>query len=129
KARGQAQTWPQPRAFIWRGLTWSSRAERWRALVVFLKEAAALDFGPGRLFPWMPVAFGLGIALYFGAEREPSWVAAVGAFGLLALATACARRRPVAFPAGLLLSALAAGFAMVSLRAAVIEHPVIDRPA
>ena len=32
---------------------------------------------PGRLLPWLPVAFGLGIAIYFTAEREPAWWAAV----------------------------------------------------
>ena len=36
------------------------------------------DTGPGRLLPWLPVAFGFGIAIYFTAEREPAWWAGVG---------------------------------------------------
>ena len=33
--------------------------------------AAIADTGPGRLLPWLPVAFGLGIALYFTLPVEP----------------------------------------------------------
>ena len=29
------------------------------------------DVAPGRLMPWMPIAFGFGVVLYFTAEREP----------------------------------------------------------
>src|SRR5580704_1087363 len=39
---------------------------------------AAAEVGPGRLFPWLPVAFGSGIVLYFTADREPIWWAALG---------------------------------------------------
>jgi len=28
---------------------------------------------PGRLMPWLPVAFGFGIVVYFTADREPAW--------------------------------------------------------
>ena len=31
------------------------------------------EVGAGRLLPWLPVAFGLGIAIYFTADREPAW--------------------------------------------------------
>lgn len=79
--------------------------------------------------PWLPVAFGAGIALYFAAEREPSaWAAA-------ALALACVvsamllRRRPVAFPLALAFTALAAGFAVATLRSASIAHPVLAASA
>ncbi|MFY9686017.1 MAG: competence protein ComEC, partial [Pseudolabrys sp.] len=53
---------------------------------------------PGRLTPWVPVAFGVGIASYFAADREPD------AWAVLSLATAAAaiafiaRRRPFGFP-------------------------------
>ncbi len=41
-----------------------------------LRQWAIAEAIPGRLLPWLPVAFGFGIALYFTAEREPSWWAA-----------------------------------------------------
>jgi len=70
----------------------------------------AVDVGPGRLMPWLPVAFGFGIAAYFTAEREPVWwMAAVAAAGLPRSRSPCAagpspfrscwpwRRSPAAF--------------------------------
>jgi competence protein ComEC len=36
-----------------------------------LRAWALADVGPGRLVPWLAVGFGLGIVLYFTAEREP----------------------------------------------------------
>jgi competence protein ComEC len=87
------------------------------------------DAGPGRLLPWLPVAFGLGIAVYFAAEREPTaWAAA-------ALALACAlvaflvRRRPVAFPLVLGVAAAAAGFATATVKSVQIAHPILTHPA
>ena len=43
----------------------------------------ATDMAAGRLMPWLPICFGLGVVLYFTAEREP---VAVGG------ARACGRR-------------------------------------
>src|SRR5688572_10119790 len=63
-----------------------------------LREWAEAELGPGRLVPWLPVAFGIGIAIYFSANREPAWWAALAlAAGGLA-ATVLLRKRPVAFP-------------------------------
>src|SRR5262249_56917731 len=33
----------------------------------------AAETAPGRLLPWIPVAFGFGIVAYFAADREPAW--------------------------------------------------------
>jgi|SRR6185369_7781976 len=41
-----------------------------------LLEWAVAEVAPGRLVPWLPVAFGCGIAGYFTAEHEPAWWAA-----------------------------------------------------
>jgi len=38
-----------------------------------LAQWVAAEVAPGRLLPWLPVAYGLGIAGYFTAEREPAW--------------------------------------------------------
>ena len=34
-----------------------------------LWQWAIAEVAPGRLLPWLPVAFGLGIALYFAVDR------------------------------------------------------------
>ena len=79
--------------------------------------------------PWVPVAFGLGIAIYFSAEREPAWVAAaVLAVGLAGI-TFLLRRRAVGFPIALMLTAASAGFAIVTFKAASIAHPILSRSA
>jgi competence protein ComEC len=36
-----------------------------------LRAWICAEAGAGRLLPWVPVAFGTGIALYFTADREP----------------------------------------------------------
>ena len=41
-----------------------------------LAEWAIAEVAPGRLLPWLPVAFGFGIVGYFAADREPAWWAA-----------------------------------------------------
>ncbi len=42
-----------------------------------LSEWAIAEVAPGRLLPWLPVAYGFGIVVYFTADREPaSWAAA-----------------------------------------------------
>jgi competence protein ComEC len=128
RVRGRAQTWPWPRAARWRGMPWPASFDGLQRLRGYLNDAAALDFGPGRLMPWVPVAFGVGIALYFSAEHEPSWIAAVVAFGIFSAMTFAVRRRPVAFPVCIMLAAAAAGFAVITARTAWIAHPVLDRP-
>src|SRR5258708_18513926 len=63
-----------------------------------LREWAASELAPGRLMPWLPVGFGLGIVVYFAAEREPVWwVAAVRAAPALP-APPRPRRHPIRFP-------------------------------
>jgi competence protein ComEC len=82
------------------------------------------EIAPGRLVPWMAVAFGFGIVIYFTADHEPAWWAA-SALALVAVAVAIlARRRPVGFP-------LALGFAAIAtaaLRTAYVVHPVLQYP-
>jgi competence protein ComEC len=87
------------------------------------------EVAPGRLVPWLPVAFGFGIVFYFAAEREPAWWA-TGAlvFGALAMAVA-ARKRPVGFPVALAFAAIAVGFAVGTSRGVYVAHPVLQYPA
>ncbi len=93
----------------------------------WLQAWAQAEAGPGRLLPWVPVAFGSGIALYFAAEREPvAWVVAATAC-LLALAAALLRRSFV-FPYVLLVAAVAAGFATATWKSTRIAHEVLAKP-
>src|SRR5258708_23685743 len=57
-----------------------------RAIVERLRDWAIAETNPGRLLPWLPVAFGLGIAVYFAAEREPVWSAPVALLAIFATA-------------------------------------------
>jgi competence protein ComEC len=79
--------------------------------------------------PWLPAAFGVGIAVYFTAEREPAWWAAVALGVALAGAAIATRRRPVAFPLVLGAAAIAAGFATATVRTLVLDHAVLRAPA
>jgi competence protein ComEC len=101
-------------------------AARASGLRQLLSQWLAAEVAPGRLLPWLPVAFGTGIALYFSAEREPAWWAASAlalAAGAIAIA---ARRRPAGFPLALGLAAMAAGFCLVTLHSLRIAHPVLQ---
>ncbi len=91
-----------------------------------LRGLVHAEAGPGRLVPWVPVAFGSGIALYFTAGREPMAAAAALAALALIVAAFCLRRRRV-FPVVALLAAAAAGFAMATLKAGWIAHPILTK--
>jgi competence protein ComEC len=79
--------------------------------------------------PWLPVAFGIGVVIYFAAAREPVWWAAVIlALGCIAF-TFLLRARPIAFPILLALTAMAAGFATATLKTVIIAHPVLHHIA
>ena len=74
RARGRAETW---RPWIAAGrrpaLAWPDGLSDFaRAAARRIREWALADVGPGRLVPWLAVAFGFGIVLYFTADREPA---------------------------------------------------------
>jgi competence protein ComEC len=127
RAQGQVGTWPRPG---WAG------AAPWPVafpglagpLAAQLRAWAAMEVAPGRLMPWLPVAFGTGIALYFTAEREPVWwVAAALAIG--AIAVAALVRTRASFPVALGCAAIAAGFATGAIKARIVEHTVLRTTA
>ena len=129
RTEGRAETWPPggarpralagPRPFADFAEAFADRVRRW----------AFAEAVPGRLLPWLPVAFGLGIAIYFTAEREPAWWAAVALTIVLAAIAFVARRRPVAFPVTLAMAMAAAGFATATLKTVHIAHPILQAPA
>ena len=129
KLRGRAQIWVDAIARR-RPAAWSADLSNFiRKFREVLARWAVAEVAPGRLVPWLPVAFGLGIVIYFTAEREPQlWAAAMLALAGVAIAFA-ARRRAIGFPLALGLAAAAAGFATVTIKAAFIAHPVLQFPA
>jgi competence protein ComEC len=99
------------------------------AAVGRLRNWTSAEGAPGRLMPWLPVAFGTGIAVYFAAPREPVlWV-------VLLLMLACAgsaillRARPIGFCVALGLATAAAGFAAATFKTMLIGHPVLHHIA
>jgi competence protein ComEC len=100
-----------------------------RNLTEPLRRWALADVGPGRLVPWLAVAFGCGIIIYFTAEQEPVVWAAIVLAAFTSAAAVLARHRPMAFPLALAFAAAAAGFASVTAKRAMIAHPVLQAPA
>jgi competence protein ComEC len=92
-----------------------------------LREWVRAEAGAGRLLPWVPVAFGAGIAFYFAADREP--VASVAAAAAIVLCVAAfLLRRHKLFPIAVMIAAMAAGFAVATLKTARVAHGVLARP-
>jgi competence protein ComEC len=99
----------------------------WSSLVAKLQEWVRAEAGAGRLLPWIPVAFGAGIAFYFTADHEPlAWATAAAAVVLCTAAFLL--RRQKLFPAAVMIAALAAGFATATLKTARVAHGVLARP-
>ena len=126
RTQGIAGTWPPREAARAGGLAPSGFAS-WSSLVDRLRTWVRAEAGAGRLLPWVPVAFGTGIALYFTADHEPVLsVAAVTAIGLCAAAFLLRRHRM--FPAAVMIAAMASGFAVATFKTSRIAHGVLARP-
>jgi competence protein ComEC len=124
--RSRAGTWP-PRATARPGPFVQPGFDAWSSLIAKLQGWARAEAGAGRLLPWIPIAFGTGIAFYFAAEREPvGWVSAAAA--ALFCAVAFVLRRQKAFAVAALIAAIAAGFASATLKTARVAHGVLARP-
>src|SRR5882757_11278845 len=94
--RSRAGTWP-PRGAIQAGGFAPSGFDAWSSFVAKLQGWARAEAGAGRLLPWIPIAFGAGIAFYFTAAREPvAWATAIAAAVLCTAAFLL--RRQKAFP-------------------------------
>ncbi len=93
-----------------------------------VREWALVEAGPGRLVPWLAIAFGCGIIVYFTAEREPALWATTALVVAAVVIAVLARHRPIAFPVLLGIAAAAAGFAVATAKRAIIAHPVLSAP-
>ena len=108
--------WPQ-------GLTDFARRAAQR-----VQEWAVAEVAPGRLVPWLAIAFGCGTIIYFAAEREPApWATAVLLGGTVLAAILC-RHRPFAFATTVGIAAVAAGFATATVKREIIAHSVLSAP-
>ena len=124
--RGYAGTWP-PRAAAPAGGFVPSGLTLWPPFIETLRQWVRAEAGAGRLLPWVPVAFGTGIAFYFAADHEP--VLSVSALTAIALcAVAFLLRRQKVFPVAVMIAAVAAGFAVATWKTARIAHGVLARP-
>jgi competence protein ComEC len=92
-----------------------------------LSRSVALEIERRRLFNWLPVFMGIGVLLYFAADREPS-IWAPSAASLCCVMLACAvRQKPAAFAAAAALCAVFVGFSASVLRTMTVIGPVLDR--
>src|SRR6478672_4054111 len=88
EGRGRVRTWDVGRP---RGAAWLPDAR----LIGGAREAIgrwfAADMAAGRLLAWLPVCFGFGTVVYFGAEHEPTVWAGLPLSGVLAALAFLAR--------------------------------------
>ena len=126
RTREVAGTWP-PRDGARAGSIAPSGFVLWPSFAARLREWIAAEAGAGRLLPWVPVAFGTGIAFYFTADHEPvAWVTAVAATGFCVAAFLL--RRQKLFPVAVMIAAISAGFAAATWKTQRIAHGVLARP-
>jgi competence protein ComEC len=126
RTQGYAGTWP-PRAAAQAGGFAPSGSGLWPALIERLRAWVRAEAGAGRLLPWVPVAFGAGIAFYFAADHEPvAWITAATATTFCAAALLL--RRQKLFPLAVMIAAMAAGFATATWKTVRIAHGVLARP-
>src|SRR6202047_2068612 len=126
RTQGFAGTWP-PRAAAQAGGFAPSGFGAWSSFIERLRAWIRAEAGAGRLLPWVPVAFGTGIAFYFAADHEP--VASVTAVAATAFGVAAfLLRRQKVFPLAGMIAAVAAGFAIATWKTALIAHGVLARP-
>ena len=126
RTQGFAGTWP-PRTAVPAGGFAPSGLSAWPPLAEKLRNWVRAEAGAGRVLPWVPIAFGTGIAVYFAADHEPVLpVAAVTALGLVAAAFLL--RRQKIFPVAVMIAAVAAGFAIATWKTARVAHGVLARP-
>src|SRR5215470_5441275 len=124
RARGRIGTWPGTTGIA---LPWLRPLPGIAGpMAARLREWAAAEVAPGRLMPWLPVGFGLGIVVYFAADREPVWWVAAVVAALAMTATYRLRASPIGFPAAVGCAAIATGFTTAALKSRLIDHTILQ---
>lgn len=99
----------------------------WAHVLAQARRDLVLEDERRRVFNWLPVFMGLGVLLYFMAEREPAlWAPACAGLATGALALKL-RDRALVFMMLAALCALFAGFTSAVIRTALVDAPVLDR--
>lgn len=93
-----------------------------------LNAALAAEAERRRLFLWLPVMMGVGILLYFAADREPALWASLAGFSIAGVAALLMRHKLPALYLCLGVAAAFVGFAAATWRTASIATPILDRP-
>jgi len=127
RTQGYAGTWP-PREAARAGGIAPSGLSAWSSFIEKLRTWIRAEAGAGRLLPWVPVAFGTGIAFYFTADHEPVASVTAVAAACLCVAAFLLRRHKI-FPLAVMIAAIAAGFAVATWKTARVAHGVLARPA
>src|SRR4051794_1238517 len=109
------------------------RAHDWRLGIErvpeFLRACVAQEIEERRLFPWIAVAFGLGILLFFAADGAPRlWAPLAGCLGATAAAVAL-RDTLWPFAAAVAAAAVFGGFTAGVVRTIGVDAPVLQRTA
>ncbi|MGH6677370.1 MAG: ComEC/Rec2 family competence protein, partial [Bradyrhizobium sp.] len=125
-AGGVAGTWP-PRRAVDAGGVAPAGFGVWTGFLAKLQTWARAEASAWRLLPWVPVAFGAGIAVYFSAEHEPVLPVAALTAAMLCVGAFLARRSGF-FPVLVLVAAVASGFAAATWRTERVAHVVLTRP-
>ncbi|MEO1790520.1 MAG: DUF4131 domain-containing protein, partial [Pseudomonadota bacterium] len=90
-----------------------------------MRVSAIINAQRGALFPWVPVAFGTGVATYFALRFEPSqtvWLVIAAAAAALGLAIMrLGQRAPILIALALVL----AGFGVAAWRTHSVAEPVL----
>ncbi len=126
RAQGIAGTWP-PGGRTQAG-GFAAGFDVWPHAFDQLREWVRAEAGAGRLLPWVPIAFGTGIAFYFAADHEPVLPVAVVTAAVLGVVAFLLRRHKV-FTWAVMVASVAAGFATATFRTAHVAHEVLARPA
>jgi competence protein ComEC len=108
RSSGLALDWD---AFDWRG---------------WLERNLAREIEQRRLFPWLAVCFGLGIILFFQAERPALW-APLGTLAVLTAAAVWLRHHLLMLTVCVGLAAVFAGFSAGVIRTRSVAAPVLTR--
>ncbi|MFC1455318.1 DUF4131 domain-containing protein [Microvirga arabica] len=125
----RGKTWPISRSaarVMALPRSWSTSIE-WRLLDGrgWLSKAITCEIEQRRLFPWLPVGFGIGILLFLQADGAPALWAPLRACVICSAAAIALRRNMTAFIAMIALSAVFAGFSAGVIRTRSVAAPAL----
>jgi competence protein ComEC len=122
RVRGGTGIWPSGAGRDGWRLALSDHAQ---AALEKLRTWVETEVAPGRLMPWLPIAFGVGIVFYFTVGQEPNiWVVTAVAV-ICGVGALLARERPFGFPFVMAFAFVTFGFAVATWKTSLISHPVL----